>query len=379
MERHIEEMVLQRPVKIVEEFTKTLEREIDYTIEATSMERIARQFMDVSHIYIPEVFRELTTEQIITMEYVAGIKVSEIERLDAAGLDRKLITSRGANICLKQIFTHGFFHADPHPGNIFVLPNNVICLIDFGMVGIVDQQTREDFVELIDAVVNRHESRAVKVLLKITLWENEPDARMLQKDVSEFIGEHLFKPLHEIVFSKVLNHLLELTARHRLGIPPDLFLMMKALGTVEGVALLLDPEFDMIAQTAPFIEEVKLERFRPEKIVSDLVRLGSDLFQFMHQFPGDLIEISRMIKQRKFLIQIEHTGLEKMRSTQDQTSNRISFSIIIAALLIGSALIIISAIPPLLYGISLIGIIGFLTATVMGLWLLVAILKKGKL
>jgi len=378
-EHHIEELVLHRPVKIVDEFARTLEKEIDYKIEASSLERCARQFLDDPNVYIPKVYREATTSRVLTAEFIEGIKISDIDRLESAGLDRKVITARGADLILKQVFEHGFFHADPHPGNIFVLPNNVICLIDFGMVGIVDQQTREDFVELIDAVVNKHESRATKMLLKITFWESEPDIRLLQKDVSEFIGEHLYKPLQELELSKVLHHLLELTSRHHLRIPPDLFLMMKALGTVEGVALMLDPEFDMITQTTPFIEAVKLERFRPEKIASDFFRLGSDLFQFMHQFPGDLIEISRLIKQRRLLVKIEHIGLENMLSTHDQTSNRISFSIIIAALLIGSALIIISAIPPLFYGISLIGIIGFLTATVMGLWLLVAILKRGKL
>ena len=379
MERHIEEMSLYRPVKIVEEFARTLEKEIDYTIEATSMERFARHFLDDPTIYTPKVFRDKTTEHVITMELVSGIKISEIDRLEEAGLDRKTITARGADCFLKQIFDFGFFHADPHPGNIFVLPDNVICPLDFGMTGSVDRQNREDFVDLIDSVVHRNEARVTRILLKLTDWDDEPDIRLLEKDVSDFMGQHLYKPLKDIKIGKLLNHLLELASRYYLMIPPDIFLMMKALTTIEGVALVLDPDFDMIAQTAPFIERVKLARFYPGRIAGDIIKIGSGMLQFIQQFPKDTLEITRLIRQQKLSLKWEHKGLETMLATHDRISNRISFSIIIAALIIGSALIVISETPPLFYGISLIGIVLFSTAAIMGIWLLVAILRKGRL
>jgi ubiquinone biosynthesis protein len=379
MERNIKEIALYRPVKITEEFARTLEKEIDYTIEATSMERFARQFLDDPAIYIPKVFRDTTTERVITMELVEGIKVSEIDKLEEAGLDRKKITACGAEFYLKQIFNYGFFHADPHPGNIFVLPDNIICLLDFGMTGSVDRQTREDFVDLIDSIVHRHESRATQVLLKLTYWDDEPDIRMLEKDVADFMGQHLYKPLKDIEIGKLLNHLLEITSRHRLMISPDLFLMMKTLTTIEGVALMLDPDFDMISQTVPFVKRVKFARFYPERIAGDIIHLGSEMLRFVQQFPKDMLEITRLVRQQKLSFKMEHKGLETMLATHDQISNRISFSIIIAALIIGSALIVISETPPLFYGISLIGIILFSGAAIMGIWLLIAILRKGRL
>jgi ubiquinone biosynthesis protein len=378
-ERHIEEMSVFRPVKIVEEFARTLEKEIDYTIEATNMERIARQFLDTPHVYIPKVFRETSTLRILTTEFIDGIKVSDIDRLEDAGLDRKLITARGADISLAQIFETGFFHADPHPGNIFVLPGNVICLLDFGMVGVVDRNTREDFVELVDSIVHQDEIYTSQILLKLADRDEEPDMRQLQRDVADFLGQHLYKPLKDIEFGKLLQHLLEVASRHRLRIRPDIFLMMKALTTVEGVAALLDPEFDLVAQVEPFIKRVKLERMAPNRIATDLTRLASQSFQFLQTFPRDLLEITRLVRQKKLTFRHELQGLETMLATHDQISNRISFSIIIAALIIGSALIVISAIPPLFYGISLIGIIGFLAAAIMGIWLLIAILRKGRL
>ncbi|MBW1753658.1 MAG: AarF/ABC1/UbiB kinase family protein [Deltaproteobacteria bacterium] len=379
MERNIEEMSLYRPVKIVEEFARTLEKEIDYTIEATSLERFGRNFLADPSIYVPKVFRDTSSERVLTMEFVEGIKISDIDRIDKAGYDRELITVRGAVFFLKQVFEHGFFHADPHPGNIFVLPDNVICLLDFGMTDSIDRQTREEFVDLIDSVVHQHESRAAQALLKLTSWDHEPDIRLLEKDVADFMGQHLYKPLKDIEIGKLLNRLLELVSRHRLIVPPDIFLMMKALTTIEGVALMLNPDFDMVKQTAPFIEQVKLARFYPGRIAGDIFKLGSDMLQFANRFPKDMLEIMRLIRQQKLSVQMEHKGLETMLATYDQISNRISFSIIIAALIIGSALIVISAIPPLFYGISLIGIIGFLAAAIMGVWLLVAILRKGRL
>jgi ubiquinone biosynthesis protein len=378
-ERHIEELAFHRPVKIVEEFARTLEKEIDYKTEATNMERAARYFLDDPYVYIPKVFREVTTSRVLTTEFIDGIKISNTDALEAAGLDRKIITARGADLVLKQVFDHCFFHADPHPGNIFVLPGNVICLLDFGMAGIVDRQTRDDFVDLLESIVNRNETRAAQVLLKLTYREVEPDRRQLEREVADFMGRHLYKPLKDIELGKLLHQLLELATDFRLRIPADIFLMMKALSTVEGVGRMLDPEFDMIARSTPFITRIKLERFKPERIADDVYDLGYQLLQFLRQFPNQLLELANLIRQEKLRLQIEHRGLETMLVTHDRISNRISFSILIAALIIGSALIVISETPPLVYGISLIGILLFFAAAIMGIWLLVAILRKGRL
>jgi len=378
-EHHIEELSFHRPVKIVEEFAKTLEKEIDYKNEATNMERVARHFLDDPHVYIPKVYRETTTTRVLSTEFVEGIKISDIEKLEAAGLDRKIITGRGADLVLKQIFVYGFFHADPHPGNIFVLPDNVICLLDFGMTGIVDRQTREDFVDLLDSIVHQNEIRASQALLKLTDWEYEPDRRRFEREVADFMGRHLYKPLKDIELGRLLQELLELATALRLRIPPDIFMMMKAFSTVEGVGHLLDPSFDMIAQATPFITEVKLARYKPQRIADDVYDLTSRLLHFFQQFPKDLLDLASLIRQQKLGIRIEHRGLETTLATLDSVSNRISFSILIAALIIGSALIVISETPPLIYGISLIGILLFSAAAIMGIWLLVAILKKGKL
>jgi len=378
-ERHVEELALHNPVKIVEEFARTLEKEIDFRIEATHIDRIAQGFLGDPTVYIPAAYREFCSAGILTTAFVDGIKISNIDQLDAAGYDRRLLCSRGADIVLKQVFNLGFFHADPHPGNIFALPGNVICLLDFGMVGVVDRQTREIFVELVDSVVRRNEVRAAQVLLQLTSWEQAPDMRQLERELSEFMGRHLFRPLKDIEVGKLLQDLLEIATRFQLRLPADIFLMLKAISTVEAVGRMLDPDFDMIAKAAPFIEQVLMDRFKPQRVAETVGDLAGRMLTFLNQFPKELLDLAGLLRQQKLSLKIRHDGLEKVLATHDQISNRIAFAIIIAALIVGSALIVISKTPPLFYGISLIGIIGFLAAALMGVWLLVAILKKGKL
>jgi ubiquinone biosynthesis protein len=378
-ERHVEELSFHQPVKIVEEFARTIEREIDYTVEAGSMERVAGQFLSDPTVYVPKIYRHVSTHRVLTAEYIEGIKVSNIDRLCEAGYDCPLITERGADVLLNQIFTYGFFHADPHPGNVFVLPGNVICLLDFGMMGAVDRSTRETFVSLVDSIIKQDEPRVTQVLLKLTDWDDEPDMVMLEKDVADFISRYLYRPLKDVQLGKLLQHLLELATKHRMRIPPDIFLMLKALSQVENVGRTLYPDFDIIQKAAPFIRQVKLSRLSPKRLADDAVRLVEQSYEFLTDFPKDLLELSRSLRQKKLSFTLVMKDLDKMLATHDQISNRISFAIIIAALIIGSALIVISNMPPLFYGISVIGLIGFLAAGFLGIWLLVAIIKKGRL
>jgi ubiquinone biosynthesis protein len=378
-ERHVEELAPHRPVKIVEEFARTLEKEIDFKNEASHIERIAACFSGDPTVVIPKVYRDHSSSRVLTTAYIEGIKISAVAALEAAGHDRRVLCSRGADLVLRQVFDHGVFHGDPHPGNIFALPGDVIGLVDFGIIGVVDRRTRDLFVDLVDAVVHRHESRTVLALLSLTSREVEPDLRQLEREVADFIGRHFFKPLRDIELGRMLQELLELAARFELRIPPDLFLMFKALSAIESIGRTLDPEFDIFERAAPFIQRVKLARLDPNRIAEDAGETVFRLMRFVDQFPGDLLELARLIRQQRLTVQVENRGLERTLATHDHISNRIAFAIIIAALIVGSAMIVISKTPPLFYDISLIGIIGFLAAAVMGIWLLVAILRSGRL
>ena len=379
MERHLKAMEIHRPTRIVEEFARTLEKELDYTIEAAHTERFAMQFIGDTTVYVPKIYREATTSRVLTMEYVSGIKASEIARLDEAGLDRREIARRGFDLIMKQVFVHGFFHADPHPGNIFILPGNVICYLDFGMMGRIGRKSRENFADLIMNIVRRDEVKVTDALVRLTISDEEPNHNALERDVAEFIDQHFYRPLKEMDLGKLLHQLLEMAARHRLTVPPDLFLMIKALSTAEGVGRVLDPDFDATERAAPFVRRIQLQRLHPKRVAEDIYDSGSDFLHLIKEIPGELREILRQARQGRVKIEFEHRGLENMLSTHDRISNRLAFAIVLASLIIGSSLIVLSGIPPKWHGIPVIGLAGFIIAGVMGLWLLFSIIRRGSM
>jgi ubiquinone biosynthesis protein len=379
MENNIEEVALFRPVKIVEEFARTLEKELDYSIEASNMERMAELFKNDKTIHIPKVYASKSSERVLAMEYIHGIKVDDMDAINAAGLDRKLITRRGADFIMKQVFEHGFFHADPHPGNLFIMEKNRIGPVDFGMTGFVDQTTREVFVDLIHSIATNNFKLFARLLCELTEYEIQPDLTQLEKDVSLFVSMHLSKALKDIKTAKMVNRFLELCATHGLRIPPDFFLMIKAFITIEGIARKLDPDFDMISHAIPYVTAAKYRKFTPSRLAKEFMGIARESYKLLQIFPTDILEIMRLTKSGNLSFNMKIEGLDKMLNTQDQTSNRISFSIIIAALILGSAILINSDVPPMLFGVSVIGIAGFIAAAVMGIWLLIAIIQKGRL
>ena len=379
MEKNIEEISFQKPTRVVEEFARTLERELDFTTEASSMERVAGQFLSDRTIYIPKVFSELSGRRVLTMEYVDGIKVSDMEKLENAGMDLKKITSRGAHFVIKQVFEFGFFHADPHPGNVFVLPNNVICVLDFGMTGSVDKRQRALFVDIMETLGRKDAEKCARLMLELGEYDDEPDIRLLEREIDDFMGRHLFKSLKDIDLARLIQDLLDIATSNKIRIPPVIFLMMKAFAAMEGIARLLDPEFDMIAYAEPFIKRAKLARYAPEKIAADLLTVVSESMHMIQALPREVLQVTRLIRQNKMTINMEMRWIDTFLRDLDQAGNRLSFSIIIAALIIGSAYLLAYSTPPLVYGISLIGLIGFSAAAVLGGWLLIAILKKGML
>nr|WP_319394220.1 AarF/UbiB family protein [uncultured Desulfobacter sp.] len=379
MEKNLEDMELFRPVNIVEEFAQSLEKELDYKVEAANMEQMADQFTDEPAIHIPEVYWSHSTQRVLCMEFIRGIKADDVEAIDRAGLDRKKITCTGADFVMRQVFEFGFFHADPHPGNIFVLEDQRICMIDFGMTGFVDSTTREIFIDLLQGLASKNTRNTALLLCRLTEPELSVNMASLEKDIAQFCAVYLSRKLEEINPSRMIHKFLELCTRHGLRIPPDLFLMMKAFISIEGVARRLDPQFDMLGHARPYIRSATLRKYSLPRISREFLGIARDTFSLLQTLPADADSIISQIKQGKLKVTIRLEELERLMMTQDQTSNRISFAIIIAALILGSAIVLNSEIPPLILGVSVIGIAGFVAAAVLGIWLLVAIIRSGRL
>ena len=375
MEKNIEEAEIYRPTRIVDEFARSIEKEINYKIEAQQAERFARQFAGNEAIYVPRIFHDTTTSRILTMEYVNGIKASDLDLLERAGLDRKLIAVRGADVTFEQIFKHGFFHADPHPGNICILPGNVICYLDFGMMGYIDRRSMETFADIIIGYVRRDVAAIADAVMRIVEWDDPPDRRALEGDIASFVDLYLYKPLKDMHMGEILQEFLDLFARHRLRLPPDIFFMIKAMTELEGLGLMLDPDFNMVEKVEPFIRDLQMQRIHPKKLMGDLLASST----LLKDVPFELYDLFRQIKSGKARIGVDHLGLEALIFGIERASNRVSFALIIAALLVGSSLIMMTCAGPTLFDFPLLGLLGYAIAGVLGVWLLMWIRRSGRL
>jgi ubiquinone biosynthesis protein len=379
MEKHAPGWEVQRPTKIVEEFGRVISKEMDFTFEAANMERFASQFLDEPTVYTPKVYRESSTDRILTMEYVQGIKSSSIEKLKAEGYDLRSIAHRGADLLMKQVFEHGFFHGDPHPGNLLILPGNVICFLDFGNMGRLDREGRENIVDLVMGIAKRDPSALADALLRMTSWHEEPEKPDLERDASEFIDRHFYQPLKELNTGKLLSQFFRIAIRHGLRVHPDFLLFVKAFSTIEGLGRDLDPDFDIIKKAAPFVERIQKERFHPRRILEDAIGSGSEVLHLLRSLPRDLQTLFRQAREGRLKLEFEHRGLEPLLKTLERFSSRLSFAVVLASLVIGSSVVVHSGIPPKWHDIPLIGLAGYVVAAIMGFWLLISILRRGSM
>ena len=379
MEQYLEEVQGHRPTAIVQEFARSLSREIDFAIELANVQRFARQFKNNAAIHVPLVYPELSTPRVLVMEYVLGIKASMAGQLREQGYDLPLIAERGATLVMEQIFVHGFFHADPHPGNLFILPDNVVCFIDFGQMGRLSRKDREDFTDLVLDLVAGDERTVVEGVLKVTVQLGEVDRESLGRDLGGLVDLYLYRPLGELEAGRILQDLLDLVTRHKLTFKPAFYQMMKALSTVEGVGLMLDPKLELIRLARPFMRRIRLERMRPARLAEEIARTGSGYLQLLRELPEELRTILRQLRGGRMRIEFEHRGLQALGAALDRVSNRIAFAIVLAALIVGSSLIVLSDIPPHWHDIPVIGLLGFLVAGIMGFWLLLSIIRHGRM
>jgi ubiquinone biosynthesis protein len=379
VERHLPGGELYDPTGLVKEFRRTIYREMDFAREGHTVDRFRANFEEDPTVYVPQVYWDFTGETVLTLEYVHGIKVSDLEYLKEQGYDLPTIARRGADSFLKQVLIHGLFHGDPHPGNFFILPDNVICLLDYGMVGRLDEPLKYRLVDLLSAVLQRDVDRIISLMLYSGDISDETDLKSLRRDLSEFIDDYYETPLGELNVGRLLMEFVDLMNAYRIKFPSDLMLLAKALVTMEGIGRQLDPEFNMIEHLRPFMEKLIRERLSPGNVSKEVFGVLQSYGSLFKTLPRDMKEFINRVNRNKFKIDLEHRGLEKLMNDLDKASNRLSFSMLIGSLIVGSSLIIQSDKGPQIFGFPVLGIFGYTIAGFLGLWLAFAILRSGRL
>jgi ubiquinone biosynthesis protein len=374
----VPEFAPYRPQAVVAEFQRILRRELDFSREERNMSQFACDFADDPTVCIPRSFPELCTSRVLTMERLVGIRLLEHERLISAGYDLEQVARRGAELYLKMIFVHGYYHADPHPGNLVVLPGNVIGLLDFGMVGRIDEPLRENIEEMFTALVEHDAMHLTSIITRIGRTPPQLDQPALSIELADFVGHYANQRLDEFDLGGALNEMLDIIRRYQIMLPERVAMLVKVFVMLEGTSRLLSPAFSLMEVMRPYQRRLLWQRLSPSRHARKLRRLYSELEHLVEELPRGLIEILHQVQTGSFDVHLDHRGLEP-------SVNRLVLGLLASALFLGSSLLLAMKVPPMipwpsfLSELSVLGTIGSTLSILLGLRLWRAISKSGHL
>lgn len=385
------------PQEVVRQFEQSLHRELDFSTECRNAERIANNFagytdqdappstgnapdstgLPPSIIVIPRVYWQWTGERVCVQEYIDGIPGRDLAAVERTGLDRKILARRGAHAVLKMIVEDGYFHADPHPGNVFYLPGNRIAFIDFGMVGRLTEVRRDQMIRLLLGLVRNEPARVADVLFDWT-GDIAVDEVSLLLEIQNFVDQYHGIPLKQLSLGAMLNDLVAILREHHISLPADLALLIKAFITLEGMGRELDPDFDMAGEALPILERALRTRYTPSALIKRGWRSAGEMLALIADLPHDLSRLLRAARRGRLEIHIDVTHLKHVGNQLDRAANRLVIGIVVAALIIGSSIVMTVSGGPQLLGLPLFGLVGYLGAAAGGVWLLLSIWKSSR-
>ncbi len=382
-EKHLPELKPFRPRDLARHFTKNLRWELDFNHEARNMELAREQFDGDPTVVIPRPFPALSSESVLVMEFLDGVKITRTEAFAGMGTRPEIIARRGARMVLRQVFVNGFFQGDPHPGNLLVLPGGAIGLLDFGMFGRLSKERRALLGDLLYCIVERDIPFMISTLDRLGALGTDPDrhdrSMNLGEDLTELLDEFIDRPLGEIRLEALFSDLFEVIRTNGLSLPPDLTLLMRAIVIMDGIGRTLDPGFNMLTEGRPFIERLIRSQISGDALKKSLRKGGISFLRAFSRLPDELERIMAKARSGRIRVDFNLRHLEGLISEMDKTGNRLSVSILVGALVMGSAMIFSSSRGPKVLGVSSVGLIGFLVAGFLGLGLIVSIIRSGRL
>ncbi|MDO8774973.1 MAG: AarF/UbiB family protein [Burkholderiaceae bacterium] len=387
-----------RPQEVVRQFSQSLRRELDFAGECRNAEHIAENFSGYSDkdeptddasaeaapepppalpiIVIPRVYWQWTGERVCVQEFIAGISGRQLAAVDQVGLDRKVLARRGAHAVLKMIVEDGFFHADPHPGNVFYLPGNRIAFIDFGMVGRLTEVRRDQLTGLLLGLVKHEPRRVADVMLDWT-GDGAMDEDGLLVEIQAFVQQYHGVALKQLRLGDMLSDLVAILRQHQLALPSDLSLLVKAFISLEGMGRELDPNFDMAGEAMPLLEQALRARYAPAALLQRGWRGVSEALSLVAGLPQDISRLLRAARRGRLEIHIDVTHLTRVGNQLDNAASRLTVGIVIAALIIGSSIVMTVPGGPTWLGLPFFGLLGFVGAVIGSIWLLLSIWHSG--
>ncbi|MDO9073502.1 MAG: AarF/UbiB family protein [Rubrivivax sp.] len=367
-----------RPRQLVREFGRSLKLEMDLAHECRNAERIAANMAALPEVVIPRVHWAYTGMRINVQERIAGVPGEDLERVRREGLDLKLLAKRGAHAVMKQIVQDGFFHADPHPGNVFYLPGNRLAFIDFGMVGRLSPRRREELLRLLLGLVEKRPADVADVLIDWTGHGHGVQVATLEDEIEAFVDQHHGTPLAQLNLAQMLVEVTNVLREHKLALPADLALLIKAFISLDGMGRGLDPDFHMAAEALPLLRHVLRQRYTPKALGQRGWQALTGTLGTLGQLPADVAQLLRRARQGRVQVGIDIAHLKRTGDQIDRAASRVSIALVIAALIIGSSIVMTVGGGPQLFGLPAFGLLGYLGAAAGGLWLLRAIRRSAQ-
>lgn len=368
------------PIGLVSNFEDSILKELDFIHESINVQRFYNNInKDQSHdqyAHAPKVYQEFTTDKVLALEFISGIKIDNLVALKEKDFDPKIIAHRLAKSYFKQIFEYGFFHADPHPGNLLVLSNAHICYLDFGMMGSILPRDIQTFGELFISITRKNVNKIIRALQRLSNYQTIENIRELEFDINEFVEKHYVRTVHKNEMSTIMLELKDIIVAHGLKVPTHFYLFARSLVTIEGVIQKLDPELDQFALVRPYLLKVISKKFSPAKMGEKTLNSLYELSNYMEEFPRDLKNAIRKINSGKVKVDITHKGIDPMVHTIHRVTKQIISAFIMGALIVGATLFIISEIQPLWGGFSVIGIVCLIITAILGIGM-IRDLRKG--
>ncbi|MCL2700277.1 MAG: AarF/UbiB family protein [Phycisphaerae bacterium] len=368
------------PVRVIREFTQAVTREVDFQNELANLRQFRRNFRDDATVHIPRPYEDYCRDGIITMEFMHGVKPTVAASLAEAGLDPQVVARTVSGFILKQIFDFGFFHTDPHPGNLFVEANNVVAVVDFGQAARLTRSDRALLGEVILAVVDVSASRLVRAFGHGGMLDDTPSLPALTRELDVMLETYHDLPMGEIPFSHIMHQTFAIIREHRVHPPPEFTMMLKSLMVSESMARSLHSEFTLIEHLRPYAARLRCRQLDPRRVVRRGYGTLRDVAGLMESLPDDVSTIVEKLKTGQVRIHLEHEHLDSLVRMLDISSNRVSFGMVIAGLLVASSLLVQRP-EEFIMGLASLqtfGMIGYLLAAILGLWLVVSIIRSRK-
>lgn len=367
-ERHLPQVRRHQPVMTMRQFRRTLLQECDFTVERRNLEQFAANFADDATVHFPHVFPALSTRRVLTMERLEGILGTDSAALAASGVDLNALARQVVNMYLQMLLRDGFYHADPHPGNLMLLQTGAVGVLDCGMVGRLDEVMTEGVEDIVLALANRSSVDLTAVVLRLGSFPATVSREQLHADIADLMVDYVDRPIQELDTSGALNRFLEIIRSYNIALPPPLLLVVRTLIELDGAGQALSPQFSLAEVVQSYSGDIVLRRFSPPRLLARAQRATANWGRVLEALPRDLNDVMERMREGSFAVRIEHHRV-------DVIANRLVLGLVTAALLVSSALLWSAKAPPLVGGTPVLGVAGYLLAGYLG-WRLARTMRK---